>query len=59
MIKLPIGPIMGLPDVVVITAFHAEIMCRILRIRNIFSAKNAVNDGIFLGIKPITEKVAR
>jgi len=48
-----------LPDVVVITAFHAEIMGRILRIRNTFSAKNAVNNGIFLRINSITEKATQ
>jgi hypothetical protein len=58
-IKLPVGPIMGLPDVVVITAFHAEIMSRIPRIRNTFSAKNAVNNGIFLRINSITEKATQ
>jgi hypothetical protein len=58
-IKLRVGPIMELPDVLVITAFHAEFMGCIPRICNTFSAKNAVNNGIFLRINPITEKVVR
>ena len=55
-IILPVGPIMGLPDVVVITAFHAEIMGWILRIRNTFSAKTAANIDIILRTKRINIK---
>ncbi len=49
-IKLPVWPIMGLPDVLVITAFHVVIMSLILHICSIFSAKNAVFIGIIRGV---------
>jgi hypothetical protein len=46
---------MGLPDVLVITAFHAEIMGWILRICNIFSAKNAAFVDVIRRLRDLLE----
>jgi hypothetical protein len=45
---MPIRPIAGLPDVYVITAIHAEIMCHILRTCKLFSAIIAVIDSGYI-----------
>ena len=44
-VEVPVRPVVGLPDVFVIAAIHAEIMSRILRMSKLFTAQNAENDG--------------
>jgi hypothetical protein len=41
-IETPVRPVVGLPDIFAIAAIHAEIMGRILRMRHLFTAQNAV-----------------
>lgn len=44
-VAAPVRPVTSLPDVCVITAIYAEIMGRILRIRKLFTARNAAIKG--------------